>query len=356
MRQNARKNIIYSIILLVAVMLVYSWRNRDKTEPTLTETTVAVAGKMTLSGKTMGTTYNVTYLDEESRDLQTSIDSLLVVFNQSLSTYIPDSELSRFNQGDTLDFNLPYLLPVLEASKKVYENTNGAFDPTIGPLVNIWGFGPGGPELKDSVDIKNLLTIVGFTKIEFDQKQLRKKVPGIYLDFSAIAKGYGSDVVADFLKNKSISNFLVEIGGELVANGVNEKGELWKVGVNRHEESANASDLISIIALQDRGMATSGNYRNYYVQDSVKISHTINPETGYPVNHTLLSATVLAADCMTADAYATALMVMGKDKAIALDSTLSEIEMFLIYDDGMGGFKTFASESLKPFLSFPQDN
>ncbi|WP_425636732.1 FAD:protein FMN transferase [Algoriphagus yeomjeoni] len=356
MRPNARKNIIYSIVLLVAIMLVYSWRNRDKTVTELTETTVAVAGKMSLSGKTMGTTYNITYLDEESRDLQPSIDSLLVVFNKSLSTYIPDSELSKFNLGDTLDFNLPYLLPVLQESKVVFDNTNGAFDPTVGPLVNIWGFGPSGPELKDSVDIKNLLATVGFNKIEFDQTQLRKKVPGIYLDFSAIAKGYGSDVVADFLKNRGISNYLVEIGGELVANGVNEKGELWKVGVNRPEESANASDLISIIALQDRGMATSGNYRNFYVRDSVKISHTINPATGYPVTHTLLSATVLAANCMTADAYATAMMVMGKDRAIALDSALSEIEVFLIYDDGNGGFKTFASENLKPFLSFPQEN
>ena len=356
MRQNARKNIIYSIVLLTAILLVYSWRNRDKTETELTETTVPLAGKRTLSGKTMGTTYNVTYLDEESRDLQSSIDSILVIFNESLSTYIPDSELSRFNLGDTLDFNLPYLLPVLETSKTVYEKTNGAFDPTVGSLVNIWGFGPGGPELKDSVDIKNLLATVGFSKIEFDQKQLRKKVSGIYLDFSAIAKGYGSDVVAEFLTKKGISDYLVEIGGELVAKGVNEKGELWKVGVNRPEESANASDLISIIALQDRGMATSGNYRNYYVRDSVKISHTINPATGYPVTHTLLSATVLADNCMTADAYATAMMVMGKDRAIALDSALSEIEVFLIYDDGMGGFKTFASESLKPFLSFPQEN
>lgn len=355
MRPNARKNIIYSIVLLTAIMSVYMWRNRDTTEVTLTETEV-VAGKMSLSGKTMGTNYRVTYLDEEKRDLQPSIDSLLVVFNQSLSTYIPDSELSKFNQGDTLNFQLPYLLPVLEASKKVFENTNGAFDPTVGPLVNIWGFGPSGPELKDSVNIKNLLATVGFSKVEFDQKQLRKKVAGIYLDFSAIAKGYGSDVVGDFLKHKGIANFLVEIGGELVAKGVNEKGELWKVGVNRPEESANASDLISIIALQDRAMATSGNYRNYYVRDSVKISHTINPATGYPVSHTLLSATVVADNCMMADAYATAMMVIGKDKAIALDSALSEIEVFLIYDDGNGGFKTFASDSLKPFLSFPQKN
>jgi len=162
-------------------------------------------------------------------------------------------------------------------------------------------------------------------------------------------------VVGDYLQAKGIGNFLVEIGGELVARGVNEKGELWKVGVNRPEESANASELISIIALQDRGMATSGNYRNYYMKDSVKISHTINPATGYPVNHTLLSATVLAKDCMTADAYATALMVMGTDKAIALDSALKEIEVFLVFSDSKGGFKTYASESLKPFLSFIQE-
>jgi len=354
MTSNARKNIIYSAVLLIAIMAVYFWRNNPSGD-TESEQVEITTGKMTLAGKTMGTTYNIVYLDEANRDFQTSIDSLLVVFNQSLSTYVPDSELSKFNLGDTLDFKLPYFLPVLKASKTVFDKTGGAFDPTVGPLVNLWGFGPGGPELKDSTDINLLLKLVGFDKIEFDQNQLRKKVPGIYLDFSAIAKGYGVDVVGDFLQAKGIGNFLVEIGGELVARGVNEKGELWKVGVNRPEESANASELISIIALQDRGMATSGNYRNYYLKDSVKISHTINPATGYPVNHNLLSATVLAKDCMTADAYATALMVMGTDKAIALDSALKEIEVFLIFSDSNGGFKTYASESLKPFLSFVQE-
>lgn len=354
MTSNARKNIIYSAVLLVAIMAVYFWRS-DKSGETVSEEVQVTAGKLTLAGKTMGTTYNIVYLDEANRDFQTSIDSLLVVFNESLSTYVPDSELSQFNLRDTIDFKLPYFLPVLKASKTVFEKTGGAFDPTVGPLVNVWGFGPGGPELKDSTDINLLLKLVGFEKIEFDEKQLRKKIPGIYLDFSAIAKGYGVDVVGDFLRAKGIENFLIEIGGELVARGVNEKGELWKVGVNRPEESANASDLISIIALQDRGMATSGNYRNYYVKDSVKISHTINPATGYPVNHNLLSATVLAKDCMTADAYATALMVLGTEKAIALDSALKEIEVFLIYSDATGGFKTYASESLKPFLSFVQE-
>ncbi len=340
--------------MLISMLLVYSWRNRDKAEIKVTEQ-AKVSGKITFSGSTMGTTYNLTYLDSEGRDFNESVDSLLKIFNQSLSTYLPDSEVSRFNQGDSLDFSLPYFPKILIASQEIFKKTNGAFDPTVGPLVNMWGFGPTGPHLKDSVDVQELLKSVGFEKVEFDRKQVRKKTPGIYLDFSSIAKGYGVDVVADFLRGKNISDFLVEIGGELVASGVNEKGELWKVGVNRPDEASNSSDLYSILALQDRAMATSGNYRNYYEKDSLKISHTIDPKTGYPASHSLLSATVLARDCMTADAYATALMVLGLDSAIALDSALEEIEVFLIYDDGNGGYKTFASEGLKPFLSFVQE-
>ncbi len=355
MRPNARKNIVYSLVLLLMVILVYSWRNRETKESSLSLPQKTQISKMTISGQTMGTSYHITYLDSTERDFETSVDSLLVVFNQSLSTYIPDSELSRFNQNDTLDFELAYLPEVLAASKVVYEKTEGAFDPTVGPLVNVWGFGPGGPELKDSVAISEMLNKVGFEKIEWDEKQLRKKTPGIYLDFSAIAKGQGVDVVGNFLASKGIKNYLVEIGGELVARGLNEKGELWKVGVNRPEESANASELYSIIALQDKGMATSGNYRNFYVRDSLKISHTINPKTGYPVSHSLLSATVLAKDCMTADAFATAMMVMGTEKAIALDEVLEEIEVFLIFSSANGEYETFASESLKPFLSFIQE-
>lgn len=353
MRTNANKNIIYSIILLLLVAIVYLYRqNQQKPAEEIVE---KVIGKVTLSGNTMGTTYNITYLDPSERDFKTSIDSLLEVFNQSLSTYIPDSELSRFNQSDTLYFKLPYFLPVLQSSKTVYEITGGAFDPTVGPLVNLWGFGPSGPQLKDSVNIASMLGLVGFDKIFFDSASVRKSKPGMYLDFSAIAKGYGVDVVAEFLKGKGIENLLVEIGGELVARGVNEKGELWKVGINRPEELGRADDLYSIVALNNRGMATSGNYRNYYEAGGIKISHTINPATGKPVNHGLLSATVLADDCMTADAYATAMMVMGTDKAIELQKNQSLFEIFLIYSDSTGQLKSYASEGIKPFLSFPQD-
>ncbi|WP_026946301.1 FAD:protein FMN transferase [Algoriphagus marincola] len=352
MRSNQQKNIIYSLVLLLMVLAVYLWRNRGQEESESVQETV-YEGRISISGQTMGTSYQISYLDTKGRDLKFSVDSLLLVFNQSLSTYIPDSEISRFNQQDSLVFDLPYFPQVLKASKDIFQKTDGAFDPTVGPLVNVWGFGPDGPSLKDSVEIRDLLKLVGFDKVIFDEQLVRKTVSGLYLDFSAIAKGQGVDVVSDFLEEKGISDFLVEIGGELVAKGVNDRGEIWKVGINRPEESATASDLYSIIALDDQAMATSGNYRNFYVQDSVKISHTIDPKTGYPVRHNLLSATVVGPDCMTADAYATAMMVMGLEKAIALDEETEEIKVFLIYSDSNGEYQFHVSEGLKPYLSFP---
>src|SRR5690606_24909562 len=299
MQNNARKNIIYSIILLLVVFGVFLYR-QNKEAPV---EEVEESDRITVTGKTMGTTYRVVYLDLERRDFKEVIDSVLTVFNQSLSTYIPNSEISRFNRNDSLVFELPFMLPVLEKSAEVYERSNGAFDPTIGPLVNVWGFGPDGAKPKDSIDVHTLLPLVGYDKILFDDKMVRKAQPGLYLDFSAIAKGYAVDVVAELLEGNGIQNMLVEIGGELVAKGVNDKGEIWRVGINRPDEEDMTNELFSIVALDNKALATSGNYRNYYEIDSVRYSHTIDPRTGYPVQHGLLSATVVAADCMTADAY-----------------------------------------------------
>jgi FAD:protein FMN transferase len=352
MNNNAQKNIIYSIILLLLVVIVYLYRqSKETSEDQLTNTDESTL-RMVIEGQTMGTTYRVVYVDPQQRDLKVGVDSLLKVFNQSLSTYIPDSEISRFNKGDSLIFDLPFFLPVLQASKTIYQLTNGAFDPTVGPVVNLWGFGPGGPQLKDSVNIAAILPRIGFHKINFDSKQVKKEVPDMYLDFSAIAKGYGVDVVAAFLQAKAIDNYLVEIGGELVARGVNDKGELWKVGINNPEELGSPDELYSIIALDNKGMATSGNYRNFYEVDGVKLSHTIDPQTGRPVRHGLLSATVVANDCMTADAIATALMVMGTEKAIALQQANQSFDIFLIFNDETGTMKSYASEGIKPYLSF----
>lgn len=353
MRSNANKNIIYSIILLLLVAIVYLYRqNQQKpVEPVVEIST----GKIVFSGNTMGTSYRIVYLDQEERNFKSEVDSILVVFNQSLSTYIPNSEISTFNRVDTLFFDLPYFLPVLEEGKTVYDQTAGAFDPTVAPLVNLWGFGPGGPQLKDSVNIDAILRLVDYSSIQFDKEKVWKLKKDVNLDFSAIAKGYGVDVIATFLSEKGIQNMLVEIGGELVAKGVNEEGELWKVGINRPEEDASANELYSIVALSNQAMATSGNYRNYYEVDGLKISHTIDPKTGRPVNHGLLSATVLAENCMKADAIATSLMVMGTEKAIELQKN-SDFEIFLIYNGENGSLMSFASEGLKPFLSFTVEN
>jgi len=348
MQNNARKNIIYSIILLLVVFLVYLYRQNQNT-PEIPEP--EKEGKVVITGKTMGTTYRIVYMDLEKRDFTTSVDSLMEVFNASLSTYIPESELSRFNRQDTLVFESTYFPAVLQRSKEINQSTGGAFDPTVGPLVNVWGFGPEGAHLKDSVEISQILRLVGFDKISFDSAKVWKTKPGVYLDFSAIAKGFGVDLVAEFLEKKGIEDMLVEIGGELVAKGTNENDELWKVGVNQPSEDISANDIFSIIALDNKGLATSGNYRNFYYKDSIRYSHTIDPKTGYPVNHGLLSATVLAKDCMTADAFATAMMVMGTEKAIELQNNIQDIEVFLIYNDSVGT-QTYISEKLKPFVSY----
>lgn len=347
---NAKKNIIYSIVLLLMVAIVYLYR--QSTTAPLLETETVDSGRIVLSGNTMGTSYRIVYLDELGRNFQKSVDSLLLVFNESLSTYIPDSEISRFNQGDSLVYESPFFHPVLQSSREIFNLTGGAFDPTVGPLVNLWGFGPEGPQAKDSARIAQLLPLVDFNNIIFDEKQVKKTKAGVYLDFSANAKGYGVDVLAEFLLKKGIANLLVEIGGELVARGVNDKGELWKVGVSRPEEEGRAEDLFSVIALNDKAMATSGNYRNYYEEGGMKISHTIDPTTGRPVRHGLLSATVIADDCMTADALATALMVMGTEKAKELQEKHGGFEIFLIYNDGAGNLRSFVSEGLKAYLSF----
>ena len=353
MRSNANKNIIYSLILLLLVAIVYLYRqNQQKPALQVVETST---GKVVFTGNTMGTSYRVVYLDQEERDFKNEVDSILLVFNESLSTYIQDSEISRFNRMDTLFFKLPFFLPVLEAGKVVYEQTSGAFDPTVAPLVNLWGFGPDGPQLKDSVNINAILRLVDYSSVQFDEEKVWKTKEGVNLDFSAIAKGYGVDVIATYLSEKGIQNMLVEIGGELVAKGVNEEGELWKVGINRPEEDANANELYSIVALSNQGMATSGNYRNFYEVDGLKISHTINPKTGRPVNHGLLSVTVLAENCMRADAIATSMMVMGKEEAIELQKN-ADFEIFLIYSDEDGNLKSYASEGIKPFLSFTVEN
>ena len=301
-----------------------------------------------ISGTTMGTIgYSIKYFNEDGTDFSAEIDSLLKVWNLSLSTYIPKSEISRFNKGEAcFDFESPYFYPVLKASKEVYDNSGGAFDPTIGPIVNAWGFGPDKSMVPDSSMVAHLLSLVGYNKIHFDEAKVCKDIPGIKLDFSAVAKGYAVDVVAEFLQSNGIENMLVEIGGELICKGTKNDNLPWRTAIEDPSVEVYERKMLAVVNLKDRAVATSGNYRNYYVQDGIKYVHTINPSTGYPISHRLLSASVFAENCMLADAYATAFMVLGVDGAKSILEIVPSIDAYLIYSGENGEILTYITKGI----------
>lgn len=328
----------YPIVLILVVFIV--WKIRQDKSPQLQ--------MVEITGTTMGTIgYSVKYFNDDGKNLGDAIDSLLKVWNLSLSTYIPESEISRFNKGDAcFEFESNYFLPVLEASKVVYENSNGAFDPTVGPLVNAWGFGPDKSMTPDSSRVDSLMKLVGYHKIKFDAQKVCKDIPEIKLDFSAIAKGYAVDVIANFLESKGIHNLLVEIGGELVCRGTKNDGLPWRTAIEDPTVKVYERKFLAVVNLQDRAVATSGNYRNYYVQNGKKYVHTINPATGYPISHTLLSASVFADNCMLADAYATAFMVLGVEKTKTVLKNNPTIDAYLIFADQKGEISTFITAGI----------
>lgn len=300
-----------------------------------------------LTGTTMGTIpYSIKYMAGEADNYQIQIDSLLGAFNQSLSTYIPSSEISRFNQQDSISFESTFFYPVLEMSEEMYENSGGAYDPTIGPLVNAWGFGPEKKSSLDSAKVDSLLNVVGFDQISFNKK-FATKPSHTYLDFSASAKGYALDVIAQFLEARMITDFMIEIGGEVRCQGQNENNAVWKIGIEKPEMGQSAGNPFAIAFVNNRSLATSGNYRNYYVEDDKIIAHTISPFTGYTVSHTLLSASIFAPNCTLADGYATACMVVGLDEAIKMIEKLNGIDAFFIYSGEDGSLKSYATAGIQ---------
>ncbi len=330
------KNILYTLALFVAMFLVWKYRQTNNLE------------LMWLTGKTMGPIqYNVKYHDPLKRDLKPQIDSLLEVFNDCLNTYRPNADISKFNQADSFVYNLPYFYPALKRSKLIYEQTNGAFDPSVGPLINAWGFGPEGRITPDSSFIDSVKQFVGFDKVLFDEKRVKKADSRVNISFSASAKGYGVDVVGEFLESKKIQDYFVEIGGEVRAKGLNKANDRpWSVGILDPDSDELNPFSFALVELKDRAMATSGNYFNYHIVDGVKYGHTISPTTGYPIQHNLLSASVFAKDCETADALATAFMVMGTEKTIAFLKEHPEYDAFLIYSEQDGTQKSFATDGI----------
>ena len=298
-----------------------------------------------LSGPVFGTGYNIRYYEKDNTNFQVQFDSLFKVINQSMSTYIPDSDISRINRNETVTVD-NHFKTVFKASQLIYEETNGAFDPTIGSVVNAWDFGPEGKiEQLDSLKLKSLMTTVGFNKVML-QDDIIIKPAGAYLDFNAIAKGYGIDVIADFLESKGINNYLVDIGGDLRVEGINvetEKG--WKIGIDDPNFDG-VQSYSKIIELASEAMATSGTYRKFKVDDNGnRYAHIINTTTGYPSQTNVLSVSVIAPNCTLADGYATAFQAMGIDAVKLFLNDHPELKVYFIYEDqlelktlGLNGF------------------
>ena len=323
-------------------------------------------GYSTVVGETMGTYYKVTYDASAYRLEQEEMDQLLIEINNEVSTYMDSSIISRFNRAEKqLKLDGSNLYSSLEttaasghfmanfmAAKEIYQQTDGYFDPTVMPLVNYWGFGYTEKRKVTQVDstvIDSLLQFVGFDNVHISMEEpyiVDKNLPGVQLDFSAIAKGYAVDELAELLERNSIEHYLVDIGGEIRAKGINAKGVLWTIGINTPKEDAGLSEVHTIVPINNMAIATSGNYRNFYEVEGVKYSHTINPQSGFPERSDLLSASVFAEDCMTADAFATAFMTMGFDKAFAKASAVRGLEALFIVGKPDGVMEVKFTEGL----------
>lgn len=310
-----------------------------------------------LNGFAQGTTYHIVYINSNGDNYQRSIDSLLIEIDNSLSTYNKKSIITKFNQADSILEVDKMFLDVFKRSKEIYAASEGAFDPTVTHLVNAWGFGFQNLNNADSNTIDSLLKFVDFESIEiFEGNKVIKNKKELMLDFNAIAQGYSVDVIADFLANNGIDNYMVEIGGEVKAVGKNRNQKLWRIGIDKPVENETARTIEAIVNLKNKALATSGNYRKFYEKDGIKYSHTINPKTGYPVTHTLLSTTVVTDNCAVADAYATVFMVVGIDKAKEILSKNNKLQAILIFENENKKLETFVSEGLKEFIELNDSN
>lgn len=295
-----------------------------------------------ISGPVFGTAYNIQYYTTDNSNYKTQFDSLFAVINESMSTYIPDSKISRINNGEIIEVD-EHFTRVFNNAKKIYRATEGAFDPTIGAVVNAWDFGPEGKIINiDSTTIDSLMKSVGYNRVGLKNNKLIKN-SNSFIDFNAIAKGYGVDVIGEFLESKNVTDYLVEIGGEIRVRGLNlDKKSPWRVGVddpNFNEEQTYSK----IIALEDEAMATSGTYRKFKIDENGnRYAHIIDTKTGYPSKTNILSVSVLAEDCMTADAYATAFQAMGIDKVKAFTERHPELKVFIIFENEAKEFETLS--------------
>jgi FAD:protein FMN transferase len=306
-----------------------------------------------IAGRTMGTTYHVKVVTgsfQSIAGLKEKIDARLVQINGSMSTYQPDSEISRFNDlkqaGRAFEVSADFLR-VMMTAKTIFELSGGAWDATVNPLVELWGFGPAERQraAPPKKKIAALLPKIGFENIQIlPNGTLVKKNKFVTLDLSSIAKGYGVDQVAQIIQKSGFNNYLVEIGGEIFASGHREDGKLWRIGINRPRKDAAFDDVYQIVDLNNQGFATSGDYRNFFEVDGIRYSHVIDPRTGYPVSNGIVSVSIVADNCTLADGLATAVMVMGTEKGLDLINRLQGVEGLIIIEKPNGSLGTYYSK------------
>lgn len=299
---------------------------------------------VTVEGKAQGTTYHIMYRDQYQRNFKTEIDRLLAEVDKCLSTYRDDSEIAHFNRTGKHVFERPYFYAVLDKSARIFKETGGAFDPTVMPLVEAYGFGRKKKLAPEERTIDSLLQYVGFQYVSFSRKVVRARKPNVRLDFNSIAQGYSVDLVAAFLEEKGVQQFLVEIGGEIKCKGTKSVDKSWVIGI---ENPLKTGELQAKVKMRDRAMATAGNYRNHYVSGGKVYNHIINPKTGRSEPGSLLSVTVFAPDAISADAYDTPFFVMGLEKTIEFLSNRKELDAYLIYLDESGRKKVHVTDGLK---------
>lgn len=334
-KQQSKRLILqlpFLILLIVGtVMIIYNQKNTPYQHD---------------KGMIFGTVYHVTY--QNSDNLNDQIVAELNKVDSSLSMFNKQSVITKVNDNQDIEVDQMFG-DVFTLARTVSADTDGAFDITVAPLVNAWGFGFKSGNMPSRHTIDSLRTFVGYKRVELHDSRIVKADPRVMLDCSAIAKGYGCDVVAELLRRKGIDNFMVEIGGEVVTSGISEKRVPWKIGVTKPSDDSLSvnNELQTVLNITDKAMATSGNYRNFYYKNGKKYAHTIDPATGYPVQHSLLSATVISDRCAKADAYATAFMVMGLEKAKKVLDRHRDLMAYLIYSDHKGEYKVWFSPSLR---------
>lgn len=306
--------------------------------------------KVRLMGETQGTYYALTYFDKENRDFRPEVDSILHAFDLSLSMWIPSSIISRINAGDTSVIPDQWFTDVFSLSQQIGDRTGGAFDFTVGPLVNAWGFGFKHRMDMDSLRVDSLVHYVDYRKVSMKDGRIFKPV-GVQFDFNAIAQGYAVDVLGHFLESKGIQNYLVDIGGEVLAKGAKPGNGPWIVGIeNPARDSLSERTINTRVMLHDKALATSGNYRKYYEENGIRYSHTIDPSTGYPVRHSMLSVSVLADNAAIADGYATAFMVLGLERSKQLVEKMPGLDAFFIYSAQDSLYMTYATEGFRKII------